>query len=78
MFTFAAFSVLSPPFLKQDHGACSSMYKFPRLLISKTDSHADDSKRFSYWCFALSTCTNNFHCDTTILTDTQNWKCGIY
>lgn len=55
MLTFAAASEAAPPCLKRDHGARSSMYKFPALLISSTASQADDSERFPYWTRAFST-----------------------
>ena len=53
--TFAAASEAAPPFLKRDHGACSSIYMFPALPISSTASQADDNERFSYCPFAFST-----------------------
>ena len=46
--TFAAASEAAAPCLKRDHGARSSMYKFPALPISSTASQADDNERFSY------------------------------
>ena len=48
MGTFEAASAATPCCLKRDHGARSSMYKFPALPISSTASQADDSERFSY------------------------------
>lgn len=45
--TFFATSELGPPCLKRDHGACSSIYRFPALPISRIDSQADDSDKLS-------------------------------
>lgn len=45
--TFDAVAKPDSPCLKRDHGAFSSIYKFPALPISSTAPQADDNSRFS-------------------------------